>query len=124
MRCTDETTPASGLILQGLCAARLFIADSALTIGVLSVPFGIGYGTYIPEFALLVRKYYGVDHYGTIFGVLLTSFGIGAFIGPVFEGISVSSSLGYLPGFLLAALVSLAVGVHLLIVGRKKNLLG
>src|SRR6266550_3382161 len=65
---------------------------------------------------------YGLDHYGTIFGTLLTSFGIGAFIGPVFEGISVSSSLGYLPGFLLAAVVSLATGLHLLIVGRKKNL--
>jgi len=120
----EETMAAIGFILQGVCAAGLFVADDSVTIGVLSVLFGIGYGTYIPEFALLVRKYYGVDHYGTIFGVLLTSFGIGAFIGPVFEGISVSSSLGYLPGFLLAALVSLAVGVHLLIVGRKKNLLG
>ena len=84
--------------------------------------FGIGYGTYIPEFALLVRKYYGVDNYGTIFGTLMTSFGIGAFIGPVFEGISVSSSLGYLPGFALAAVVSLAVGLHLLIVAREKLL--
>jgi len=120
----EETMAAIGFILQGACAAGLFVADNAVTIGVLSVLFGIGYGTYIPEFALLVRKYYGVDHYGTIFGILLTSFGIGAFIGPVFEGISVSSSLGYLPGFLLAALVSLAVGVHILIVDRKKNLLG
>src|SRR5207302_254213 len=120
----EETMAAIGFILQGACAAGLFVADNAVTIGVLSVLFGIGYGTYIPEFALLVRKYYGVDHYGTIFGILLTSFGIGAFIGPVFEGISVSSSLGYLPGFLLAALVSLAVGVHILMVDRKKNLLG
>src|SRR5438552_3620308 len=120
----EETMAAFGFILQGVCAAGLFVADSAVTIGVLSVLFGIGYGTYIPEFALLVRKYYGLDHYGTIFGVLLTSFGIGAFIGPVFEGISVSSSLGYLPGFLLAALVSLAVVVHILMVERKKNLLG
>ena len=118
----EETMAAIGFILQGACAAGLFVADNAVTIGVLSVLFGIGYGTYIPEFALLVRKYYGVDHYGTIFGILLTSFGIGAFIGPVFEGISVSSSLGYLPGFLLAAVVSLATGLHLLIVGRKKNL--
>src|SRR5207237_3513661 len=115
---------AIGFLLQGVCAAGLFVADNSVTIEVLSVLFGIGYGIYIPEFALLVRKYFGVDHYGTIFGVLLTSFGIGAFIGPVFEGISVSSSLGYLPGFLLAALVSLTVGVHILIADRKKNLLG
>jgi len=118
-RFNEETMAAIGFILQGLCAAGLFVANNALAIGGLSVLFGIGYGTYIPEFALLVRKYYGIDYYSTIFGILLTSFGIGAFIGPVFEGLAVSSSLGYLPGFLLAAAVSLAVGVHLLIVGRK-----
>src|SRR2546430_7422726 len=118
-RFNEETMAAIGFILQGFCAAGLFVANNAVTIGVFSVLFGIGYGTYIPEFALLVRKYYGMDHYSTIFGILLTSFGIGAFIGPVFEGIAVSSSLGYLPGFLLAAAVSLGVGVHLLIVGRK-----
>src|SRR5205809_6655473 len=73
-----------------------------------------------PEFALLVRKYYGADNYGTIFGTLMTSFGIGAFIGPVFEGISVSSSRGYLPGFALAAVVRLAVGLHLLSVAREQ----
>jgi len=118
-RFNEETMAAIGFILQGFCAAGLFVANDAVTIGVFSMLFGIGYGTYIPEFALLVRKYYGMDHYSTIFGILLTSFGIGAFIGPVFEGIAVSSSLGYLPGFLLAAAVSLGVGVHLLIVGRK-----
>ena len=121
-RFTEETMAAIGFILQGICAVGLFVANNEVMIGAISVLFGIGYGTYIPEFALLVRKYYGVDHYGTSFGILLTSFGIGAFIGPVFEGISVSFSLGYLPGFLLAAVVSLATGLHLLIVGRKKNL--
>jgi len=118
-RFSEETIAAVGFILQGFCAAGLFVANDAVTIGVFSVLFGIGYGTYIPEFALLVRKYYGMDHYSTIFGILLTSFGIGAFIGPVFEGIAVSSSFGYFPGFLLAAAVSLIVGGHLFIVGRK-----
>jgi len=118
-RVNEETIAATGFILQGVCAAGLFVANDAVSIGVLSVFFGIGYGTYVPEFALLVRKYYGIDHYGTIFGILLTGFGIGAFVGPVFEGIAVSSSLGYLPGFLLAAAVSLAVGAHLVVVGRK-----
>jgi MFS family permease len=117
---SEETLASSGFILQGICAAGLFVANDFLTIGVFSVLFGIGYGTYVPEFALLVRKYYGLDHYGAIFGVMLTSFGIGAFVGPVFEGIVVSSSLGYLPGFLLAAVVSLAVGIHLLIGARKE----
>jgi MFS transporter, OFA family, oxalate/formate antiporter len=117
---TEEMLAATGFILQGICAISLFLSNNTLTTGVLSVLFGIGYGAYVPEFALLVRKYYGLQHYGTIFGVLMTSFGIGAFIGPVFEGVAVSSALGYFPGFLLATIVSLAVGVHLLIKGRAK----
>lgn len=118
-RFSEETMAAIGFILQGAAAAALYVAGDPVTIGILSVLFGIGYGAYIPEFALLTRKHYGVEHYGTIFGTLLTSFGIGAFIGPVFEGVAVSSSAGYLPGFLLSAVVSLAVGAHLFFTGRK-----
>lgn len=121
-RISEESMAAVGFILQGASSAALFFANDLVTIGVSALVFGIGYGTYIPEFALLVRKYYGVEYYGTIFGTLLTSFGIGAFVGPVFEGVSVSSSGGYLPGFALAAVVSLLVGAHLLILGRKGRL--
>ena len=121
-RAGEETVAAAGFILQGVSAAALFFASDPVTIGVLSLIFGIGYGTYIPEFALMVRKYYGLKVYGTIFGTLLTSFGVGAFIGPVFEGTQVSSAAGYLPGFVLSAAVSIAVGAHLLIMGKKWNL--
>jgi MFS transporter, OFA family, oxalate/formate antiporter len=118
-RVSEETVAAIGFVLQGVSAAALFFANDPVTIGISSVVFGIGYGTYIPEFALLVRKYYGLQLYGTIFGTLLTSFGVGAFIGPVFEGIQVSSAAGYLPGFALSAAVSLVVGGHLFVMGRK-----
>jgi MFS transporter, OFA family, oxalate/formate antiporter len=120
-RVNEETMASIGFLLQGASNAALFLANDPLTIGISSVLFGIGYGTYIPEFPLLVRKHYGVEHYGTIFGTLLTSFGIGAFIGPVFEGISVSSSTGYLPGFVLSSAVSLIVGTHLFIRGRRSQ---
>ena len=115
---------ALGFILQGACAVALFVSNNPAAIGVLSILFGIGYGTYIPEFALLVRKYYGVENYGTIFGTLLTSFGIGAFIGPVFEGTEVSSGGGYLAGFVLATVVSIAAGIHLWYIGRKPGTSG
>ena len=120
-RISEEGMAAVGFVLQGASAAALFFASDPVTIGVLSLIFGIGYGTYIPEFALLVSKYYGLALYGTVFGTLLTSFGVGAFLGPVFEGTQVSSSAGYLPGFILSAAVSLAVGAHLLLVGRRWN---
>jgi len=117
-RVSEETMAAIGFILQGVSTVALYFAPDPVTLGILSLLFGIGYGTYIPEFALLVRKHYGVEHYGSIFGTLLTSFGIGAFIGPVFEGVSVSSSTGYLPGFLLSAVVSLTVGAHIFTTSR------
>ena len=120
-RFNEETMASFGFLLQGVSSAALYLANDPVTIGVFSVLFGIGYGTYIPEFPLLVRKHYGIEHYGTMFGTLLTSFGIGAFIGPVFEGVSVSSSAGYLPGFILSTVVSLTVGTHLLIAGRRRR---
>jgi sugar phosphate permease len=117
---SEETMASLGFLIQGVSTAALFVANDPVSIGVLSVIFGIGYGTLIPEFPLLVRKRFGAEHYGTIFGTLLTSFGIGAFIGPVFEGFSVSSSSGFLPGFALSSAVSLVVGAHLFIRGRRK----
>ena len=121
-RVSEESMAAIGFILQGVSAAAIFFAGDPVTIGVLSLVFGLGYGTYIPVFALVVRKYYGLALYGTVFGTLLTSFGVGAFIGPVFEGTQVSSSAGYLPGFILSAAVSLAVGAHLFIMGKRWGL--
>jgi MFS transporter, OFA family, oxalate/formate antiporter len=118
-RISEEAMAALGFILQGVSAVALFFANDPVTIGFLSLTLGIGYGTYIPEFALLVRKYYGVERYGSMFGALLTSFGIGAFVGPVFEGVIVSSSGAYLPGFAVAATVSILVGGHLLASGRR-----
>ena len=116
-RVSEEEMAAFGFILQGACAAGLYLSRDVFTIAVLSLLFGVGYGAYIPEFALMVRKHYGVAHYGTIFGTLLTSFGIGAFIGPVFEGSLVTATGGYALGFVLAASVSIAVGLHLLYAG-------
>ncbi|MDG6898600.1 MAG: hypothetical protein JRN24_02570, partial [Nitrososphaerota archaeon] len=83
--------------------------------------FGVGYGTYIPEFALIVRKYFGMERYGSIFGTLLTSFGIGAFVGPVFEGSLVTSTGGYALGFEIAAAVSIVSGLSLLYFGMKSS---
>ncbi|MDG6901448.1 MAG: MFS transporter [Nitrososphaerota archaeon] len=120
-RVSEETVAAVGFVLQGASAVALYFAGDPVTIGVLSVLFGIGYGSYIPAFALMMRKYYGLKLYGTIFGTLLTSFGVGAFVGPVFEGTQVSSAAGYLPGFVLSAVVSVVVGAHLLAMGRRWN---
>jgi MFS family permease len=120
-RINEESVTSLGFILQGVSAAALYFANNPLIIALLALALGVGYGAYIPEFPLMVRKYYGTEFYGTIFGTLLTSFGIGAFVGPVFEGIAVSSSWGYLPGFITASALSLLVGFHLLLSKNKAS---
>ncbi|MDV3293392.1 MAG: MFS transporter [Nitrososphaerales archaeon] len=114
-RIREETVAAVGFLLQGACAVGLYFSSSVALVAVFALLFGVGYGAYIPEFALLVRKYFGVESYGSIFGTLLTSFGIGAFIGSAFEGSEVSSTGGFIFGFLLAAGASIVVGTHLLL---------
>ena len=115
---SEEAIAGLGFVAQGAGALGLYLSPAAPWAYAFALLMGVGYGAYIPEFALLVRKYYGVASYGTVFGSLLTSFGVGAFDGPVFEGAEVSATGGYFLGFALAAAASLAVGSAMLLVER------
>jgi sugar phosphate permease len=81
--------------------------------------FGIGYGGYIPEFALLIKRYFGLNEYGAVLGLLLTSYSIGAFVGPIFEAYALEVSGTFMFGFLLAGFVSVIVGLHQIILYRR-----
>ena len=118
-RVNEETMAALGFVLQGVSTVGLLLSSNLLSVSLFALLFGVGYGAYIPEFALLIRKYFGMEHYGSIFGTLLTSFGIGAFVGPVFEGSLVTSMGGYALGFEVAAAVSIGAGLSLLYVGMR-----
>lgn len=118
-RIGEEGMAALGFIIQGVSALGLLLATGILSIALAALFFGVGYGAYIPEFALIVRKYFGMDRYGSIFGTLLTSFGIGAFSGPVFEGALVTATGVYALGFEVAAVVSVLSGLSLLFFGRE-----
>ena len=118
MRASEETVAALGFMVQGVSALGLLLSYNVLAIAVSALFFGVGYGAYIPEFALIVRKYFGMERYGSIFGTLLTSFGIGAFVGPVLEGSLVTATGAYALGFEVAAAVSVASGAGLLYFGR------
>ena len=120
-RVNEETMAALGFVVQGVAAAGLLLASDVVAIAFFAFVFGIGYGAYIPEFALIVRKYFGMERYGSIFGTLLTSFGIGAFVGPVFEGNLVTLTGGYALGFELASATSVLSGLSLLYWGRMNS---
>ena len=97
----------------------MLYARSSIAIVSLSLLFGVGYGGYIPEFALLIKKYFGMIDYGAIFGLLLTSYSLGAFIGPIFEAYMLETSGTFAAGFLIAGFASVIVGAHQIIFHHK-----
>lgn len=109
---SEEQISGLSFMIQGVFAFLLLFARDLVTIAVLSFIFGVGYGGYIPEFALLIRKYFGISEYGAVFGLLLTSYALGAFAGPIFEGFSLEVSGNFALGFYVAAATSFLVGVH------------
>jgi predicted MFS family arabinose efflux permease len=111
-RLSEEEISGLSFVLQGISAALLLFARTLFVVALLSLLFGIGYGGYIPEFALLVKKYFGMSEYGAILGLLLTSYGVGAFLGPIFEAYVLEVSGSFSIGFLIAGAASVIVGMH------------
>ena len=124
---SEEQIAALSFLLQGISAIGLFYSGNIFTIYLVSFAFGIGYGGYIPQFALIIRKRYGLALYGGIFGLLLTSFGVGAFLGPVIGAVSHSISGSFAWIFYLASAWSIVVGLHQLLsfrTGKREKIDG
>ncbi len=111
-RLNEETIAGISFVLQGLSALFLPFVPNIFLAYILSFIFGIGYGGYIPQFALIVRKRYGMAYYSGVFGLLLTSFGIGAFFGPIIGGYELMVTKEYMQMFVLSSAISIAVGMH------------
>lgn len=118
-RFSEEEISGLGFVIQGISAVLLLYVRGIVAIVLLSLLFGIGYGGYIPEFALLVRKYFGMNEYGAIFGLLLTSYSLGAFVGPIFEGYVLEVSGTFTLGFLIAGIASVIVGLHQIVLHQR-----
>ena len=111
-RLSEEEICGLSFVIQGISIFFLLYARDWVSVVVWSLIFGVGYGGYIPEFALLVRKYWGMAEYGSIFGLLLTSYAIGAFTGPILEGYTLQATGAFTIGFYLAGIISTLAGIH------------
>ena len=111
-RFSEEEISGLSFVIQGIATVLLLYARGIITIVLVSLLFGIGYGGYIPEFALLLKRYFGMNQYGAIFGILLTSYSLGAFVGPILEGYLLEISATFTVGFLIAGIASVVVGLH------------
>jgi MFS family permease len=75
---------------------------------------GLAAGTESDVIAFMAARYFGVAHYGRIYGTLYMPFGIGSAISPIIYGI-VRDRTGNYDAMLLAAVVMFVVGGALLL---------
>ena len=75
---------------------------------------GFAAGAESDVIAYLAARYFGMRHYGTIYGVLYMPFGIGSAISPILYG-AVRDSTGTYDAMLLAAMAMFAAGGALLL---------
>lgn len=79
---------------------------------------GFAAGAESDVIAYLAAKYFGMAHYGRIYGVLYMPFGIGAAISPIIYGIVRDRTGGYDPMLLVSMFLFSAGGALLLPLGR------
>jgi len=82
-------------ILQGVNMFMFSSYDTEIMMIVGTAAAAVGYGTLLAVFPSLSAEYYGLKNYGTNYGVLYTSWGIGGAIGAAIVGFSMTQGGGY-----------------------------
>ncbi len=110
-------------LLQGLSTILFVLSQDVLSAYLLSLVFGMAYGGSVPQVPLILRKRFGMRHFGAAFGLLLSGAGIGAVVGPtLIGGHTYDLTNSYLLSFLADGSISLiAAGLGSLLVFSLGN---
>jgi MFS transporter, OFA family, oxalate/formate antiporter len=79
---------------------------------------GFAAGTESDVIAYLAARYFGMRHYGRIYGFLYMPFGIGSAVSPILYGVSRDSTGNYDAMLMIAAVMFVVGGALLLLLGR------
>ncbi|MGF1841868.1 OFA family MFS transporter [Vibrio clamense] len=90
-------------ILQGINMVLFASFDTELTLIIGTALAAVGYGTLLAVFPSITAEYYGLKNYGTNYGVLYTSWGLGGAIGAAIVGYSMTQSDGYTLAYTISA---------------------
>ncbi|MCL9777218.1 L-lactate MFS transporter [Vibrio methylphosphonaticus] len=90
-------------ILQGINMILFATFDSEFTLIIGTALAALGYGTLLAVFPSLTAEFYGLKNYGTNYGVLYTSWGIGGAIGVAVVGYSMTHGGGYNLAYTISA---------------------
>ncbi|KQB08068.1 L-lactate MFS transporter [Vibrio metoecus] len=90
-------------LLQGANMVLFASFDSEFTLIIGTAIAAIGYGTLLAVFPSITAEFYGLKNYGTNYGVLYTSWGIGGAIGAAVVGYSMTHGGGYTLAYAISA---------------------
>lgn len=101
-------------------ACFLLVGTTAPVSVIMAGGFLLGFaaGAESDVIAFLAAKYFGMAHYGRIYGALYMPFGIGSAISPIIYGIVRDRTGGYDPMLMAAIVMFAAGGAMLLTLGR------
>ncbi|WP_337238828.1 OFA family MFS transporter [Vibrio cholerae] len=90
-------------LLQGGNMVLFATFDSEFTLIIGTAIAAVGYGTLLAVFPSITAEFYGLQNYGTNYGVLYTSWGIGGAIGAAVVGYSMTHGGGYNLAYTISA---------------------
>ncbi|WP_119560995.1 L-lactate MFS transporter [Vibrio cholerae] len=90
-------------LLQGGNMVLFATFDSEFTLIIGTAIAAVGYGTLLAVFPSSTAEFYGLKNYGTNYGVLYTSWGIGGAIGAAVVGYSMTHGGGYNLAYTISA---------------------
>lgn len=97
-------------VLQGANMALFSMYDNEVMLIIGTAVAAVGYGTLLAVFPSLTAEFYGLKNYGTNYGVLYTSWGIGGAIGAAVVGFSMTQGGDYALAYTIsAAMVGVAI---------------
>ena len=94
-----------GLLLMALPLLGLMALTGEWQLYLLTAIFGFGHGGFSSSESPLAAKLFGLKSHGTILGMAVLGFSIGAAAGPVFTGFIFDVTSGYQMAFLAGAIV-------------------
>lgn len=89
---------------------------------ILSIFFGIAFGTFLVLYPTTTAELFGTKYLGTNYGILFSSYGAGGLLGPFIFGRIYDKTLNYKSAFTLSVVMSLAgfiIALYLLSKTRK-----
>lgn len=115
----------AAIFLSAPCIAALVLSADVITPGFIAISaivIGLAAGAELDLLAFLASRYFGLLHYGAVYGTLYVFFSIGAGLAPVGFGQVYDIFGNYVPVLNVVAAMSVTGGALMLMLGRYPKL--